>query len=344
MISAQAAISLHNAQLYENLEIKIDELETTQQAMIQLHGQIETMETQHQQLNTEIETANTQLDEVQNHRQAALEDLQTAQEQLVQAEKLSTMGQMVAGIVHEINNPVNFISGSQQNLKREIGNFKEFLMPLLGDDEEAEAVVQDFLKRFDTMEECTKNIATGVKKITEINQAIRNHSRKDQAMVAGVELARVLDETLLILESRSKAYRIEKNYGKLPPFKCRPSQIGQVFTNLIANACDALTEQKEAQTGNENRAMGLIQISTQALEQKGLAGLEVRVEDNGPGIPNESKAKILEAFFTTKPPGSGTGLGLAVSHKIIKDHQGSLIVEDSKLGGACFKVWFPLEP
>ena len=75
-----------------------------------------------------------------------------------------------------------------------------------------------------------------------------------------------------------------------------------------------------------------------------LAGLEVRVEDNGPGIPDESKRKILEAFFTTKPPGSGTGLGLAVSHKIIKDHQGSLIVEDSQLGGACFKVWFPLEP
>ena len=293
-------------------------------------------------LNQEVSLARANLELIGADHARIKGELNEAKTQLVQAEKLSSLGQMVAGVAHEINNPVNYISGARQNLARELAELEAFLKNLTGDDPDAREVAQDFARRFATMGQFTADIKTGAEKITEINRALRSYSRLDPDPVENVRIDTVIDDSLVILRARIKRHAVERRYGETALITCHPSHLGQVFNNLIANASDAIDEKlaKEKAAGREFQ--GKILVSTGNASRNGREGIFVQVEDNGDGVPLEIRAKIMDAFFTTKPSGVGTGLGLAVCGKIVSDHGGALEVGDSaELGGASFRVWAP---
>ncbi len=301
------------------------------------------LQADNQKMQEEIQSSGRQLDGIKSDFIRIKQDLSDAQEQLTQAEKMSTLGQMVAGVAHEISNPANYIMGSNANLKSEIKNFEDILKELIGSDPEAQEVAQDFAARFEKLRSYLDNIQLGVEKVTQINGALRNFSRMDALPLPGVNLSETMDETLVILTSRIKRHKVERRMDGLPTITCRPSHLSQVFTNIIANASDAIDERIEKEKRNGNDYEGRILISGMTESKDGKEGIAIYIEDNGPGVPDDLKEKILKAFFTTKPPGKGTGLGLAISGKIITNHQGDLSILDSKnLGGACFRIWLPL--
>jgi signal transduction histidine kinase len=266
-----------------------------------------------------------------------------AKTQLIQAEKMSTLGQMVAGVVHEINNPINYISGAGTNLKTDLENFENFLKEIVGDEPEAQELAKEFENKFSQMFQNVKDISQGVARVTEINQAMRNYSRMDPDFQNDISLEKIIDESLIILSSRVKRHNVEKNYNNLPRLTCHPSHLGQVFTNLIANASDAINQKIEQLKEKNTEHHGIIRIIAKPQDENGVNGVAILIEDNGPGVPKEIREKILDAFFTTKERGKGTGLGLAITANIITNHKGKLeILSSEDLKGAFFKVWLPL--
>jgi signal transduction histidine kinase len=259
---------------------------------------------------------------------------------------MSTLGQMLAGIVHEISNPLNYISVAQQNLKDETTDLEDFINALIGDEEEAQKIAEEFKKRFESMYSSITDIAKGIRKVTEINQAIRNYSRLDMDYQDGVNLEKIIDEAIIILFNKIKMHQLEKKYFGLPLISCHQSHLGQVFSNLIGNAADAVRIKKAEleKDGKGGDFNGLIRITGKTEDENKTDGISILVEDNGPGIPDKIKDKITTPFFTTKEVGYGTGLGLSITQKTIEDHGGNLIISSSKdLKGACFKVWLPLK-
>jgi signal transduction histidine kinase len=263
------------------------------------------------------------------------QDLKDATSQLIQAEKLSSLGAMVAGISHEISNPVNFIETSRFSLEEEIQEMKKYLFSMIPDTEEAKTFRVSLEKKFQSMEEGMGNISIGVKRVTEINKSMRNAARSDEFVTTGVDLTEVLAEAITILGSKLKSYQVEKYLqDRLPTVNVKRSHIGQVFMNILSNAGDALNEISAHNPGFQ----GKIRISIVYQEPN----ITISFEDNGPGIPQEKKSKVMNAFYTTKPPGVGTGLGLAICGKIIDDHKGKIQIEDSEWGGAKFILTIPV--
>jgi hypothetical protein len=261
-------------------------------------------------------------------------ELNDATSQLIQAEKLSSLGAMVAGISHEISNPVNFIETSRFSLKEEVEEMKKYLYSMIPDTDEAKVFRESLEKKFQSLEEGIGNISFGVKRVTEINQSMRNAARSDDHATSSVHLEDIMEEAILILGSKLKSFEIQKEFGTLPDVTVKRSHIGQVFMNILSNACDALHEKRS----KDKEFLGKIRI---ILIQSG-NDIEVSIEDNGPGIPDESKSKVMNAFYTTKPPGVGTGLGLAICGKIISDHKGKIQIKDSPWGGAKFIINIPI--
>jgi signal transduction histidine kinase len=161
---------------------------------------------------------------------------------------------------------------------------------------------------------------------------------------AGVVLNEVVQEAMVLVGGRTKMHQVEESLGELPPITCFRSKVGQVVTNLLANAADALTEKEQASRDNGGeRFQGEISVTSETLERDGRPGVMVAVSDNGDGVPESIREKIFEQFFTTKPAGVGTGLGLAMCVGIVKEHGGMLsITDDETLGGARFELWLPV--
>jgi PAS domain S-box-containing protein len=300
-----------------------------------------------------------------------LRQLKETQAQLIQNEKMVSLGQMVAGIAHEINNPISFIYGNiayaheyAQNLLNLVKlyglHYPEPLPPI---QEEIEAldldfVAADFPKLLGSMQE-------GANRIREIVLSLRNFSRLDEAQIKPVNLHEGLDNTLLILQHRLKGHagnsgiEVRKEYGQLPLVECYPGLLNQVFMNLLSNAIDALETQPEprvitirteVETGDKGRAQewesGRIpQLNSRMLNTPSRPPqfVVIRITDNGPGIPREVKKQIFDPFFTTKPVGVGTGLGLAIAHSIIVEQHGGNLTCISEPGqGAEFVIELPL--
>lgn len=271
-----------------------------------------------------------------------LEQLQKTQAQIIQAEKMSSLGQMVAGVAHEINNPVNFIYGN-------IDPAQEYIKDLLGVVDlyrktypdappelqaEIEAVDLEFIQA--DLPKLLESMAVGTNRIREIVLSLRNFSRLDEAAVKTVDLHEGIDSTLVILShklkgnSKNKAIELEKRYGEMPEVGCYPSQLNQVFMNILANALDAL----------EEHASPKICISTERQNDFAI----IRIADNGPGIPIEVQPQILDPFFTTKPVGKGTGMGMSISYQIITEKHGGKLSFTSEVGkGTEFVIEIPLE-
>ena len=266
----------------------------------------------------------------------ALKDTQT---QLIQTEKMSSLGEMVAGIAHEINNPVSFIYGNISHAQEYLDNFLDLLslyQELYPDvrteitekmeEIDFEYIQSDFSKILDSMR-------MGTRRIKNIVSSLRNFSRLDESEVKDVNLHEGLDSTLIILGNKLKlGVEIITYYGELPDITCYPSQLNQVFLNLIVNAIDALLS-SEIEPKQ-------IRISTDKINPD---RIQVKIQDNGPGIPEEIRNKIFNPFFTTKPIGKGTGLGLAISYRIIEKHQGTIEVFSEIGKGTTFEITLPIE-
>jgi len=270
--------------------------------------------------------------------QNTLDTLKETQAQLIQTEKMSSLGEMVAGVAHEINNPVSFIHGNIAHVQEYLDDLLDLLLlyqevysdlkPEIHNKMEEidfDYIQSDFPKILDSMRMGTRRIQT-------IVSSLRNFSRLDESEVKNVNLHEGLDSTLIILSSKIKPeIEIIKQYGDLPKITCYPAQLNQVFLNLIVNAIDALL--------NSDVEPKKIAIVTHRISRD---RVQVKIEDNGPGIPKEIHHKIFNPFFTTKPIGEGTGLGLAISYRIIEKHEGKLEVVSEVGQGTTFKITLPI--
>ena len=285
--------------------------------------------------------------------QQALADLQQAQLQLVQKEKMATLGNLVAGVAHEINNPVGFIGGNINVAREQLRDLLEILSlyqenasvpEQIAEQIEAldlEYIAEDFPKLIASMQ-------TGCDRIRNISTSLRTFSRTDTDKKTEFNLHEGLDSTLLILKYRLKAneqrpaIEIVKKYGDIPEVKCYAGQLNQVFMNLLANAIDALDESNEGKTFSQiEKAPNCITIHTEFSEEK--QSIIVGITDNGTGMPEAVKAKIFEQGFTTKEVGKGTGLGMAIARQIVEEKHGGAISCISELGkGTEFIISLPL--
>lgn len=274
----------------------------------------------------------------------ALLKLQQTQAQLIQAEKMSSLGQMVAGIAHEINNPVSFIYGNLSHMHEYIQNLLHLLDLYQQHDRgtvpEISAAIADMDLDFvkEDLPQMLSSMNMGANRIREIIVSLRNFSRLDEAHMKAVDIHEGIDSTLLILQNRLKPksgepeITVVKNYGDLPLTECYACGMNQVFMNIIANAIDALEQQPPPRS---------IAIKT----AKSIAGdrILISIADNGPGIPSEIQKRLFDPFFTTKPVGKGTGLGLSISHNIVVEkHSGTLQCISHPGEGTEFAIEIPL--
>ncbi|MGF1513935.1 MAG: ATP-binding protein [Elainellaceae cyanobacterium] len=283
--------------------------------------------------------------------EAAIQDLKLAQSQLIQTEKMSSLGRMVAGIAHEINNPVNFIHGNVAYLKRYYSGLAELLKlyqqhyptPPPAIVQQSEAIELDYL--LDDLSKVLQSVEIGSMRIHKIVMSLRTFSRLDEAEKKAIDIHDGLDSTLLILQHHLKAksnraeIQIIKAYGELPLVECYPSQLNQVFMNLISNAVDALDQQISDGDREAAAEAPYVKIQTQVQGNQAI----ISISDNGPGISPEHQPRLFDPFFTTKSAGKGTGLGLSISHQIVADkHGGHVICVSEPSKGTEFRVAIPL--
>lgn len=283
-----------------------------------------------------------------------LHTLQRTQSHLVQSEKMSALGQLVAGVAHEINNPVNFIYGnlshaeeySQDLLKLLQGYQNHCPQPAAEIEELAQEIEIDFLR--EDLPNLLSSMKVGAERIIKIVASLRNFSRIDEVDIKDIDIHEGIDSTLLILQSHFKAknahpgVQIVKEYGKLPLVECYPAQLNQVFMNILTNALDAIHERDQARTFDEIKQQpSIICISTEfASSDK----IRIKIADNGLGMSRQVQQRLFDPFFTTKPVGKGTGLGLSISYSIVTEkHGGSLKCCSVPGKGTEFVIEIPIQ-
>ncbi len=319
LLTSQAAIALENARLYQKTE------------------------NYSRSLQIEVDRKTESLNHKVQDLEATLKQLKLAQSQLIQSEKMSSLGQLVAGVAHEINNPVNFIHGNINYLAEYLQNLLSVLqlyqkyysnpheeIQSLIEEIDIDFVIQDIYK-------ILKSTKIGTTRIREIVLSLRNFSRLDESEFKSVNVHEGIESTLVILKHRLKENRncqeisILRDYGDIPNIDCYPGQLNQVFMNLFSNAIDAL-EQSQVYPKE-------IQIQTKSIQDQGIS---IHIIDNGCGITEEVRSRIFDPFFTTKPIGQGTGLGLSISYQIITEkHGGKIYCHATASGGTEFVIELP---
>ncbi|MCB7128224.1 MAG: HAMP domain-containing protein [Candidatus Brocadiales bacterium] len=296
----------------------------------------------------ELADLNTNLEEKVRERTVALQkshqdlekaykELQGAQAQLVQSEKMASLGQLVAGIAHELNNPVSFIYGNMDHLEEYINNIKEILSGFRDlksvspeEKKQMDHLIQeidlDFLLK--DLDKLIKSCKNGAERTKDIVASLRSFSRLDEAALKRADIHEGINSTLEILTHLYKnRINVHKEYGDIPKINCFAGELNQVFMNLLANAAQAIEDK------------GDVWIKTEKTDTK----VKISIRDSGKGISEENKKKLFTPFFTTKPVGKGTGLGLSISYGIIEKHQGRIWAE-SKVGeGTTFNIELPIE-
>jgi signal transduction histidine kinase len=291
-----------------------------------------------QELELARQTLEQRVEERTQDLQTILQDLKETQGQLIQTEKMSSLGQMVAGIAHEINNPVNFIYGNIQCANDYIDDLLQLIDLYNQQYPEPSCVISEKIEDID-LEFITQDLSNllssmkmGAQRIREIVLSLRNFSRLDEADMKEVDIHEGIDNTLLILNHRIKSgINIFKDYSELPLIECYPAQLNQVFMNILSNAIDVLLEQ-------DNPDKHII-IETVKVKNN---YIKVSIKDNGGGIPLAIRNKLFDPFFTTKPIGKGTGLGLSICYQIIEKHQGKIEVFSEVGQGTEFTIALPI--
>ena len=266
---------------------------------------------------------------------------------LTQAEKLSQLGALVASIGHEIANPISLISLSSSNESDLLEKLEKDLIACFdSEDEETRKVGQHMQQQIDDLRTVNKGIKVGSQRLMDLSMALRTQSRLERKPTKDVNINEVVNESVIITGGRIKSFEIEKSLGELEEITCFRSKIGQVVTNLLANAADALAEKcQNLQDESRSFFKGKIRLSTEVHHNDNAPGILVVIADNGDGVPETLRNKIFEQFYTTREAGKGTGLGLSLCSEIVNDHGGSLTVsDDSELGGARFELWLPVKP
>jgi signal transduction histidine kinase len=306
------------------------------------------------QQNLQLQAVNHALTESNQTLTTQYEQLQQTQLQLVQNEKLASLGNLVAGVAHEINNPIGFLNGS-------IGNATEYVQDILSyidlyqhHHPDPAAPVQEKAEEIDLVflsEDLTNllnSMRGAVDRIKAISTSLRVFSRADTDYKVSANLHEGIDSTLLILKYRLKANKhrpeiqVIQNYGDLPIVECFPGQLNQVFMNILANAIDMFDEMSRDQSFSKQKAISQqIKIHTAVVANQ----IQIQIRDNGQGMPEDVKTRIFDHLFTTKGVGKGTGLGLAIARQIIVEkHGGSITVDSQPDQGTEFTILLPVTP
>ena len=344
-LKVEKEILLLNAELEKRVAARTAEL---QQANQQLQQEIrERILTEHA-----LQQSENRYRVQANQLEVAFRQLQETQSQLVQSEKMSSLGQLVAGVAHEINNPVNFVYGNLTHASQYTQDLLDLLHlyekytpdPPLEIKEQLEEIDLEFL--ITDLPKLLSSMKIGADRIREIIQSLKNFSRIDEAEMKPVNIHDGLDSTLLILHNRLKAHtnssgiKIIKEYGNLPLVECYAGQLNQVFMNLIANAIDSLEEYEKQQISQNDRAKpSQIIIRTRMVDNDFVC---IQIVDNGLGMSEYVWQHLFNPFFTTKPLGKGTGLGLSISYQIISKHRGWLQCISAPGEGAEFSITIPV--
>ena len=329
LLASQAAISIDNAQLYQQTE------------------------NYSQTLEAEVARKTQALNQKAEDLEKALKNLQQTQAQLVHTAKMSSLGQIVAGVAHEINNPVNFIKGNLGYTKRAMADLTELVSLYEQKYPEADEDIQEFKDDIEfefLVEDSTKVLASmtvGSNRISQIVLGLRNFSRLDESGIKTVDLHDGLDSTLLVVNNRLQSQdpqqqpiKIVKFYRELPKVTCEPSQLNQVFLNILSNAIDAIREITDH--ANPEIRIETTYIPGQPSTDTPSQQVQIAITNNGSPLVPDIQENIFDPFFTTKPVGEGTGLGLFISYSIVQQHQGELSVRSHADGTTEFLISLPI--
>jgi len=270
-------------------------------------------------------------------------ELKETQSQLVDAEKMASLGQLTAGIAHEINNPLNFISTSIPPLKRDMEEIIELMQLQLGyidrqNSDDARAILErakelDITYTLEEVETIISNIEEGTSRTTEIVRGLRNFSRLDEEGMKEARIDEGVNSTIVLLNPELKqGIEIVQELVEAPPMLCFPGKLNQVLMNLMNNGLQAIRQKFKAERGGKLLIKTLLSATTYTIE----------IHDNGVGMDQEIQNRVFEPFFTTKDVGEGTGLGLSIAHGIIESHNGNISVQSEKGEGSCFSITIPL--
>ncbi|MBE9063351.1 sensor histidine kinase [cf. Phormidesmis sp. LEGE 11477] len=360
--NSQSAIQqlLTIQQLKKENRILHKKLERAEANSLQLEETTHKKEALLRQVIDEFKESQTALKQQSHELEQTCVDLKYAQAQLIQAEKMSGLGQLVAGIAHEINNPVNFIHGNLSHLEDYIYSLIKFLSlyetqyPDPGADIQQQAEEMDIGFVKEDLEKILSSMKIGTERIREIVLSLRNFSRMDEAERKFVDIHEGIESTLLILQHRLKAQHnrdaiaIVRDFDDLPPVECFAGQLNQVIMNILSNAIDAI------ETSLRNGALEQGASEQGALEQKepqitlqtrtSTDSVTISIADNGTGIPQTVRERIFEPFFTTKAVGKGTGMGMAISYQIIVEkHAGKIECFSEQGAGTQFVITIPIQ-
>jgi len=324
-----------------NLQIKNTEIEAQREKLEKLSVSLRATNDELSQQNEEILVQkdhlvrlNNELEEQKSELNQTLKDLTQAQTKLVQSEKMASLGQLTAGVAHELNNPLNFISSSITPLQRNMGDLLGLLKKyeLLFDEKSTSGVISEMKKEMDydfvikETENLLKGIREGASRSEHIVKDLRTFSRMDENEFKGVNVHEGIDSTLLLLHHKMKNnITVHKKYGDLPPLECLPGKLNQVFMNIITNSILAIEDK------------GDIYIETSIAGDKA----RIAIRDTGKGMSGETMEHIFEPFFSTRAVGKGTGLGLSISYSIIQEHNGTIEVFSEPGRGSEFVIMIP---